>query len=101
MKEPLPSQVMTGYMISRAVVKGTKYLNRALTCLDTAIEETKELGVEVEETELGEIRKLLHESIAGLYGAKQAHNLLSEGLQAKGFRKVTKEDFEKYGVTGR
>ena len=100
-KEPLPSQIQTGYMLAKAVRKGDKYLYQALECLEQALIDTNKDGVEVENVDLGKARRLIHEARAGLQKAEEAHLLLAKLIKKGGYRKITNQDFSEYGVIGR
>ena len=101
-KDPLDSQIMTGYMINKAVDKGTEYLTEALHCLSQAVTDTNEAEGEVviQNVELGEVRRLLYESLAGLQKAEEAHLVLGKLLKDGGYRPITNQDFARFGVGG-
>lgn len=103
LKEPLPSQIMTGYMMSKARQKSLKYYNQALTCLEQAKEDTNEsLGDDsVQNVDLGDIRSAIHDALAAIERVESAHLSLSIKYQELGYRKLTSDDFLKFGATGR
>ncbi len=102
-REPLDSQILTGYMLSKARVKYLKYTNQALDCLEQALKDTnKDLDDEVvQNVDLGEIRSYVYEALAAVERVEIAHKALSEGYQDLGYRKLTTEDFRRFGGTRR
>ena len=101
--EPLKSQVMTGYMISKARTKGQKYIERALSCLEQAQDDTNDdLGREaVQNVDLGSARKKMYKAMAALEVLEEAHKELSEIMQDLGYRRLTSHDFSDIGVSRR
>lgn len=101
-KTPLESQVMTGYMISKSVAKFTEYMTEALHCLDEAIIDMNEDNTPTDNLEAYEARKLMYRSLSDVHGkAEKAHVILADIMQAKGYRKLTTDDFALFGVTRR
>ena len=102
LKEPLPSQVQTGYMINKAVDNGTKYLNHALECLTEAVTDTNRQGdgIVVQNVELGTARRLIYEALAGLQKAEEAHLILGDIMAELDYRGITNEDFAEFGAGG-
>jgi len=94
---------MTGYMIAKAVTEGTEYINKALSCLELAKDETNEiLGAEVfQNVDLGAERAKLYEALAALQQCEVAHKSLAKKLVKAGFRPLTSDDFTELGVTRR
>lgn len=101
--KPLKSQIMTGYMISKARQKGQKYIERALICLDQAKEDTNDdVGHEaVQNVDLGSARKKMYQAMAALEVLEEAHKELSEIMQSLGYRRLTSDDFLELGVSRR
>tara|TARA_R110000851_G_scaffold164120_1_gene308270 strand:- start:196 stop:519 length:324 start_codon:yes stop_codon:yes gene_type:complete len=102
--EPLDSQIMTGYMLSRARAKYLKYMKKAFKCLKQAHSDTNiDLGEEiVHNVDLGEIRSAMYDALAAVERVEVAHRNLAVYHQSKlGYRKLKSEDFEKYGGTRR
>ena len=102
-KQPLSSQVMTGYMMSKARKQGIKYYKRALKCMKQAVIDTNDdLGAElVQNVDLGGIRSAIYDAMAAIERVEVEHAKLSIDLQALGYPKLSSKDFEKFGATGR
>lgn len=101
-RQPLESQVMTGYMIAKSVSRFTEYMTEALHCLDEAVEDMNEDGVPTDSLEAHEARQLMYQSLSDVHGkAERAHVILADIMKSKGYRKLTTDDFAPHGVTRR
>ena len=101
LKEPLQSQIMTGYQISKAVGEGSNYINHSLECLDQAISDSQAAGDDVYLTQVATAKRKLYNALAGLQEAKEAHEILRLLMVDYGYRAITDADFEVHGAGGK
>lgn len=102
LREPLPSQVMAGYMITVGVKEFTDRMTTALKCIDTAIADMNNDGVPTDWLEAQEAKSLIYAALADVHDqAERAHKILAEIMISKGYRKIISSDYAPYGVTRR
>lgn len=100
-KEPLNIHIETGYMLSKLVKNSTKELKRIIEHVESGVDQMREKGDDIQDIQVAEIYERLYAAVSALHGAKTAHKVMSDSLQELGYRMITREDFAKYGVTGR
>lgn len=100
--EPLPSQIMAGYMITVGVKEFTGRMTTALKCIDTAIADMNNGGTPTDRLESQAAKSLIYAALSDVHDkAERAHLILAEAMLAKGYRKIAASDFSKYGVIRR
>lgn len=103
MKKAPESFVLTGYMLTKANLKGQKYLDQAQECLTQAIKDQKECdpnSVFESTPEIAKARLLIDQAKAGLRKTKIAHAELRKLSLSLGYDEITDEDFLIHGVGG-
>jgi len=102
-REPLQSQIMTGYMLSAARSSYLEYIEKAENCLKQAIIDTnKDLKKEaVQNVDLGFLRRDIALAKAAIEQVEESHRVISNRFKKLGYRKLTTEDFKEFGVTRR
>lgn len=101
LKEPLPSQIMTGYMLEKAERKGTQYLWEAAECLQDVIQDMKAAGDDVNQYDVTDEREAIMLIIADLQAARKVHGSLAAKAKANGYRLPTDADFAELGAGGK
>ena len=100
-KPALPSQIMTGYMLEKAERKATEYLWEAAECLQTAIQDMKAAGDDVNQYDVTEERKGIMVAIANIQDVKAIHRSLAEKMKAHGYTLPTDAEFAELGAGGK
>ena len=88
-------------MLSKLVKHVAKETGRIIEHVHAGVDQMRERGDNVQDIDTAEILERLHGLIVAAYGAKHGHKIMSDTLASMGYRPITKDDFAKYGVTGR
>ena len=100
-KKPLFSQIMVGYMLAKAIWFFMFFTDKALSCIDTGIADMNADNTPTDALEAAEPKALILELQALVIRREAAiHMMLSDGMTAKGYGKVTTAMFHylKIGV---
>ena len=103
-KKPLYSQIMVGYMLAKAIWFFMLFTNKALSCIDTSIADMNADNTPTDSLEAAEPKALILELQALVLRHEAAiHQMLSDGMEAKGYGAVSNAMFRflKIGVTSR
>lgn len=98
-KKPLFSQVMTGYMLAKALWFFNFFIDKAISCIDQSVIDMNADGVATNSLEACSVKGLLYE-LKGLVYEKEKviHAMLSQGIRAKGYGDVTNAIFKLIGI---
>lgn len=89
-KKPLFSQIMVGYMLSKAVWFFNFFIDKAVSCIDQSIIDMNSDGVPTDNLEAYEIKALLRESQASVLNlVSKAHMQSAEKMTEKGYGTIT------------
>lgn len=98
-KKPLFSQIMVGYMLARAVWFFNFFIDKALSCIDTAVVDMNADGTPTNSLEACSVKSMLYELKGSVYEKEVIiHQILSEGIKAKGYGDVTNAIFKYLGI---
>ena len=93
-KKPLYSQIMTGYMLSKAVWFFAFFLDKAISCIDQSVIDMNADSTPTDALEVAEHKALLLELKAMVIRKeKVVHLMLSDGLEDKGYGKIASSIF--------
>lgn len=103
-KKPLFSQIMVGYMLAQAVWFFIFFVDKAISCIDTAVVDMNADGTPIDALEVSEPKALLYE-LKALVLRKEAaiHVMLAEIMRVKGYGAIANAMFRflKIGITSR
>ena len=102
LKEPLESQIMTGYNIRKMVVKAKEYAWMAHDCLSEAVEDMKANGDLINQYDVTKEKAELLRIMADIEERGELlHKKLAKKMLSYGYRPLTNADFAPHGVVGR
>lgn len=98
-KKPLYSQVMTGYMLAKALWFFNFFIDKAISCIDQSVIDMNADGVPTNSLEACSVKALLYELKGLVYEKEKAiHAMLSQGIKDKGYGDVTNAIFKRIGI---
>ena len=98
-KKPLYSQIMTGYMLAKAVWFFGLFIDKAISCMDQSVIDMNADGTPTNSMEACSVKSMLYE-LKGLVYEKEViiHEILSQRIKAKGYGDVTNAIFKYIGI---
>jgi hypothetical protein len=98
-KKPLFSQIMVGYMLSKAVWFFCFFIDKAISCIDMSVVDMNEDNTPIDNLEVYELKaQLLEVKATVLRMVGTSHNLAAETLHKKGYGSLTSQLFKLLGI---
>ena len=99
LKEPLESQIMTGYNIAQMVFNGKEYAWMAHDCLGEAVEDMKENGDLINQYDVTKQKAEILRIMAEIEERGELlHKKLAKKMLSYGYRPLTNADFVAHGT---